>query len=146
MKSKILALMILAAFSFLFIFGGCGSGGSGGGGDDGDGNGVPLGYTGETAPAEIDQDNAVDIAAGALTAGQTGSVTTGLEASQDYQGAADLPVDNFRTFRVPQILGDAARSMDLRPYLHNLSSNARDKYAYSCNENLPDRGHGRFGR
>lgn len=116
MRRKILALMILAAFSFLFIFGGCGNGG--GGGDEGDGN-SGLKYTGETAPAEIDQDNAVDIAAGAFAAGKTGTL---------FQPETALPVDNLRMFRVPQILGDAARSIDLRPHLHNLSLNTAAVY------------------
>ncbi|MGD9241588.1 MAG: hypothetical protein PVG69_16285 [Desulfobacterales bacterium] len=118
MKSKIFVRMMLAAFLFLFIFGGCGGGGGGSrDDDDNDGNGG-LKYTGETAPAEIDQDNAIDIAAGAFVGGKTGT----------FQTETDLPVDNFRIFRVPQILGDTARSMDLRPYLHNLSLNTNAVY------------------
>ena len=93
---------------------GGGGGGSGGGGDQ---------YSGSTAAAEVNENNVTEIAAGAFAAGQTGTVMTGSEASQDAQETAVLGSDHFRTLNVPRILGDAARSMDLRPYLHQWSAN-----------------------
>ena len=115
MRSRFYHPVILIIICLFFALMGCGGGsGSGDGGNGG-------GYTGKTAPAEVDENNAVDIAAGAFAAGQPGTVMTGSEASQDYQGATDLQVNNFRTLKVPQILGDAARSMDLDLHLHQLS-------------------------
>jgi hypothetical protein len=103
---------------------GCGGGGgSGGDGGDGGGGGGGIAYTGESAPAEIDENNAINIAAGALAAGLTGTVMTTSEASADDQGVTDLQIDNFRTLKVPRILGDAARAMDLSAPLHQWSSN-----------------------
>jgi hypothetical protein len=101
---------------------GCGGGGGSGGGIEPDpGEGA---YTGKTTPAEIDENNATHIAAGAFAAGQAGMVMTSSEASQDDQGPTELQIDNFRTLKVPRILGDAARSMDLNAPLHQLSFRA----------------------
>jgi len=55
MRSKFFTLIMLTGISSAAIFGGCGNGG---GGDGGGGSGG-LSYTGETAPAEINQDNKV---------------------------------------------------------------------------------------
>lgn len=124
MSNKFYHPIILIVFCLSLTFAGCGGGGgSSGGGGDGDGGGG-IAYTGETAPAEIDENNAVEIAAGAFAAGQAGTVMTSSEASQGDQIAAGLQIDNFRTLKVPRILGDAARSMDLSAPLHQLSVKA----------------------
>jgi len=67
---------------------GCSGGGGSGGGDEPDP--VEDAYTGITTPAEIDENNATDIAAG-----QTGTVMTSSEASPHDQGPTDLQIDNF---------------------------------------------------
>lgn len=131
MRSKYYHPVILIVFCLSFAFMGCG-GGSGGSGSSGGDSG--LSYSGQTAPAEIDEENADDIAAGAFGAGQTGVGMTATEVSADYQGATDLQVDNFRAFNMPRILGDAARSMDLRPPLHQSSVNADATYKESGTE------------
>lgn len=120
MRSRLYHPVILIVFCLSFAFMGCG----GGGGSEGDAGPGPEGptYTGKTTPAEIDENNAIDIAAGALAAGLTGTVMTTSEASADDQGAADLQIDNFRTLNVPRILGDAARAMDLSAPLHQWPS------------------------
>jgi len=62
---------------------------------------------------------------------------TGSEASQDYQGRGALPVDNFRTLELPRILGDAVRSMDLRPHLHQLAAGTEAVYTEKGTEYGP---------
>jgi hypothetical protein len=135
MKSKFYQPVILIVFCLSFAFMGCG-GGSGSGDGGGDGN-SGLSYTGATAPAEVDENNAVDLAAGAFAAGQAGTVMTVSEVSQDSLSANSLRVENFRTLRVPQILGDAARSMDLGLHLHQLSLNAEAVYTEKGTEYGP---------
>jgi hypothetical protein len=117
MRRRFYHPVILIVFCLSFAFMGCG-----GGGGSGDGGGdAGLNYTGETKQTEIDENNATAIAAGAFAAGQTGTVMTSSEASQDYPDPTDLQIEHFRTLNVPRILGNAARSMDLRPHLHQLS-------------------------
>jgi hypothetical protein len=119
MREKLYSLIILIVFCLSFAFMGCSGGGGSGDGDGSSG----LSYTGLTTPAEIDENNATDIAAGAFAAGQTGTVMAASEASQDSQGATDLQIDNFRVLNLPWILGNASRSMDLSPPLYQLSLN-----------------------
>jgi hypothetical protein len=64
MSSRFYHPLILLVLCLSFAFMGCG-GGSG----SGNGQAAGLSYTGETAPAQIDENNAVDIAAGAFAAG-----------------------------------------------------------------------------
>ncbi len=123
MRIKFSHPVILFIICLCFTFKGCGGGG--GSSDNRDGK-EPDPYTGLTTPAQVDENNAVDIAAGSFAAGAFGTVVTGLEASPDDQRTAALPIDNFRTLMVPRILGDAARSVDLRPHLHPLSLRAED--------------------
>ena len=125
MRSRFYHPVILMVCCLSFAFMGCGGGGGGGGGDP------ALNYTGETAPAEVDENNATALAAGAFAAGQTGTVMTSSEASPNGQVATDLQIGNFRTFHVPRILADAACSMDLRPHLHQLSLDAEAVYTES---------------
>ena len=135
MRHRLYLSILLTIVGVSFLFMGCGGGGGGGGGG-GDGD-AGLEYTGEIAPAEIDQNNATAIAAGAFAAGQTGTVMTGSEASQAYQDPTDLQIENFRTLKVPQILGSAARSMDLSPPLHRLSLTAEANRTISDTEDGP---------
>lgn len=123
MKSRFYHSFILLVFCLSFVFMGCGGGGGSGGDGGGGGGGGEIAYTGETAPAEIDENNAINIAGGALAAGLTGTVMTTSEAIADDQGPTDLQIDNFRTLNVPRILGDAARALDLSAPLHQWSSN-----------------------
>jgi hypothetical protein len=112
---------------------GCsGGGGSGGGGGNGG-----LNYSGKTAAAAISENNAVNIAAGAFAAGQMGTVMTISEASQDDPGMTPLRIDHFPTLNLPRILGDAARSVDLSPQLHQLSLKAEAIYTESGTEYGP---------
>jgi hypothetical protein len=97
-------VLIVLCLSFTLI----GCGGSGGGSSGGGNGNSGLSYTGETAPAEIDEDNAADIAAGALAAGQAGMGMTVSEASSDARSATDLQVENFRTLNIPRIPEAAA--------------------------------------
>jgi hypothetical protein len=116
-------ILIIICLSFTFM--GCGGGGGSSGGN-GDGKEPESPFTGLTTPAQVDENNAVDIAAGAFAAGAFGTVVTGLEVPQDDQRPTALPIDNFRTLTVPRILGDAARSVDLRPHLYQQSLEAED--------------------
>jgi len=120
-------LMIVLCLSVALI----GCGGSGGGSDGGGNGNSGLSYTGATAPADVDENNASEIAAGALAAGQAGIGMTVSEASSVTQGATDLQVENFRTLNIPRILGSAARSMDLRPQVHQSSLRAEATYTES---------------
>jgi len=133
MKSRFYHSVILIALCLSFALIGCG-GGSGGGGEDLD---TGLNYTGESAPAEVDENNATAIAAGALAAGQTGTVMTSSEASPDDPDPTDLQIEHFRSLNVPRILGDAARLMDLSPPLHRLSLNAEANRTISETEDGP---------
>ncbi len=92
MRSRFYHSVILIAFCLVFAFMGCGGGG---GGDAG------VNYTGETGPAEVDENNATAMAAGAFAAGQTGTIMTSSEASPDYPDPTDLQIENFRTLKVP---------------------------------------------
>ena len=132
MREKFYHPVLLIVFCLSFTLIGCG--GSGGGSSGGGNGNSGLSYTGETAPAEVDEDNADDIAAGAFAAGQAGMGMTVSEASSDARGATDLQVENYRTLNSPRILGGAARSMDLRPQLHQSSLNAEATYTESGNE------------
>ena len=132
MREKFYHPVLLIVFCLSFMLIGCG--GSGGGSSGGGNGNSGLSYTGETAPAEVDEDNADDIAAGAFAAGQSGMGMTITEASSDARGATDLQVESFRTLNVPRILGDAARSMDLRPQLHQSSLSAEATYKESGTE------------
>jgi len=134
MRDKFFHPVILIVLCLSFAFIGCGSGGGSSGGGGGGGGNAGINYIGETAPAEVDEDNADDIAAGALAAGQASMGMAVSEASSNAQGATDLQVENFRTLNMPRILGDAARSMDLRPQLHQSSLNAEATYTESGTE------------
>jgi len=136
MERKFYHSVVPIVFCLFFVFTGCGGGGGSGGGDGGGGGGG-LRYTGETAPAEVDENNATDIAAGAFAAGQIGSVMTASEASPDDQAATDLQIDSLRTVMVPRVLGDAARSMDLSTPLYQLSFNAEATRTVKDSEDGP---------
>lgn len=82
--------------------------GTGGGGGDGGGGGIT--YTGITTQAEITNTNAELFAAGAFSAGQTGSTFSGIGAVEE---SSDGNISSFRTFRISQILKDAVLQVDL---------------------------------
>lgn len=135
MRSKYYHAVILIVLCLSFAFMGCGgSGGGSSGGSGSSGGDSGISYSGETAPAEIDGGNADDLAAGAFDAGQSGTGLNVNEVSSDYQGETDLGVENFRSLNLPRILGNAARSMDLGPQLHQSSLNAQATYTDSDTE------------
>ena len=110
-------LIIVAIMFFCFIFGGC-SGGDNRkkvdacengcpGGEEGAG---PASYTGPTNYASIDQSNVQSLVGGAFVSGQFSRTMAGRSATHDLQ---DIEADNLRTLRLPLILSDSARFIDL---------------------------------
>ena len=102
----------LTIFSFFLILGGCGGGGGSDGSSDGTGGQSDSGtsYSGLTSQAEINQNNAQPLVAGAFESGQVGTVMT---VKAEYQDNPDTEPDNIRTLRVPFALSEAARILDL---------------------------------
>jgi hypothetical protein len=115
-SNKAITTVILGVFCLFFTFIGC-SGGSSGGGD---GGGTDTG----TTAAEISEDNAADLATGALAMGQSANIVSISGASQDNQDAIDSPGDHSRALRFPLTLADAARSIDFSPPVHQSSVEA----------------------
>ena len=109
-------ILIVLCLSFAFI--GCGGsgGGSSGGGDGGGGS--------TTTSAQISEDNAAELSTGALAMGQSANIVDPSQASQDNLGAEDSRDVYFRAVMTPQILSNAARSIDLSPQVHQSSVEA----------------------
>ena len=107
MKRKIFPLLVLTAISLSFLFGGCGGGG-GGGSDGGDGT-----YNGATSQADIDENNAQVMVAGAFEAANSGMAATQLPASIQQHPSDYENVHGFQALKLPIALKNAVVSTDV---------------------------------
>lgn len=124
MNNKFNTLKMLTAIFLTLIYLGCGGGG-GGDGDGGGGDGSGITYSGLTTQAEVEENNAIDLAGGAFAAGQTGSIFTGFAALKENKEQDGLQIDTFRTLKMPTIFVNCIRSIDLAPPLYKLSFMAK---------------------
>jgi len=112
MKSKraggIHRVLQYVLLSCVIIFGFVSIIGSGGGGDGGSAQ-SQITYTGLTTQAQITDANAALFAAGAFSAGQTGSAFSGTGA---VEKSSDETISSFRIFKISQALKDAALQVD----------------------------------
>jgi hypothetical protein len=103
---RFFALFLLLAFTLPYTYGGCSGGGGGGSNDSG------LTYTGETTAAEIDNDNAEEIAGGALGAGLVSDGMLGINAAD----ASDAQrTGSARSVNVPLTLGNSLKAIYIPP-------------------------------
>lgn len=136
MRSKFKTIRILLAIFLSLTYLGCGGGGGGdGGGGGGESSGIT--YSGLTSQANIDENNATDLASSAFAAGQTGSVSSVFATLKEKGEQKDLQIDNFRTYKIPAIFGKCIRSIDLAPPLYKLSSTRNADYTDTGKEHGP---------
>jgi hypothetical protein len=116
MRSRFYHIVILIILCLSFAFTGCGGSGGGSSGGGGGGNG--------TTAAEISGNNAADLATGALAMGQSADIVDLSQASQDNLNSEDSRDDHFRVARIPEVLANAARSIDFSPRVQQSSVKA----------------------
>jgi uncharacterized repeat protein (TIGR01451 family) len=112
MRSKLFTLIALTAISISFIFGGCGGGGGGGNGATG------IQYTGLTTQATIDENNAEQLALGAYTGGDIGTVMGGRAVVQTGE------IDRSRTIALVEAIEKSILHIDLNASLDGASYRA----------------------
>ncbi|MHC4105333.1 MAG: hypothetical protein ACYSR9_10365 [Planctomycetota bacterium] len=110
MRSKFFTLIVLTAITISFMFGGCGGGG---GGDGGDGDGDGGTYNGVTSQADIDENNAQVMIAGAFEAANSGMAATQLPASIQQHPSDYETVHGFQALKLPIALKNAVVSTDV---------------------------------
>jgi hypothetical protein len=103
---KVLQYIFLLCVIFLGIISIIGTGGGGGGGSAP----PPITYSGLTTQAEVTDANAELFAAGAFSAGQTGSTFSNIGA---VEKSSDGDISSFRIFSISQALKDAVLQVDL---------------------------------
>jgi hypothetical protein len=134
MRIKFSPLKMMTAIFLTLTYIGCGGGG--GGGDGGAGS-SGITYTGLTTQAMVDKNIATDLASGAFAAGETASIFTGFAASKENKEHNDLQIDTFRTLKIPSILADCIRSVDLAPPLYTISLNVKATHTETGKEYGP---------
>jgi hypothetical protein len=103
---QFISMVCIIAFGMIMIIG-CGGGGDGTAPAPGP---TPITYTGLTTLADVTNNNAQALAAGAFNGGRTSSALSGLGA---VETATDENTISFRTLEVSQALEDALFQLDL---------------------------------
>ena len=110
---KFIILTILLAFALPYIYGGCVviySSGDVNNDKEQTDDQTTIGFTGSTLQAEITPLNAESLAAGAFAGGQSTVTPKSLKLSQHSNAAR---IDIFRPLRVPLMLADSLRRIEL---------------------------------
>jgi len=102
-KSTLLIPYVVIAFGIIAIVGSGGGGGT-------TPTPTPITYTGLTTQADVTDNNAQTLAAGAFKSGRTGSALSGTGA---VETGTDENTISFRTLKVTQALEDALLQVDL---------------------------------